>query len=112
MSTTTASQVTFKKLRDGTWGVQGQGLQAGKTVTVVKKSGETSTATIGKVLFTGKDGYQIATLAASSRPRRNRYTGFDDDDCHTDGNCSSMCMAALRTGRGCPCLSGGWFRCC
>lgn len=65
MTTTT---VTFKKLPDGPWGIQGKNLVSGQTVTVVKKSGETSQVVVGEVMpyLTGY-GNNVATIARTPR---------------------------------------------
>lgn len=48
---------SYTKLRDGNWGVRivGPAPQQGATVTVTKKSGETKTETIGRLLWEGDD---------------------------------------------------------
>lgn len=83
--TTTITTATFKKLRDGSWGIQGHGLVAGNTVTVTKRSGETTTGTVGRVLFTAADGFQIATFTArtAARPARrtNRWGEIECAEC-------------------------------
>lgn len=124
MTTTT---ISFTKLRDGSWGVRGQGLAEGQHVTVTKKSGETSTGTVGAVVFTAEDGIVIARFEGDRAPARrpgvfaSRYVADPEDGtgiyqygrrgqrrgCHTDGNCSSMCNPSS-----CPCGDGHWFDCC
>lgn len=92
---------TFVKLKNGDWGLKGPGLQQGESVTVVRRDGTPVRITVGKVIWAGGDGTSIATIAAIGR-RRNR-----NDDCHTGGNCSSVCSP-----RTCPCGDGSWFTCC
>lgn len=119
MTTTT---ISFTKLRDGSWGVRGHGLTEGQQVTVTKKSGGTSTGTVGKVLFTAEDGVKIARFEGdrAARPARRAYVPDPEDGtgiyhygrgqgrgCHTDGNCSSLCNPSR-----CPCGDGHWFSCC
>jgi hypothetical protein len=55
--------VTFKRLKTGAWGVTGPArlLVADAEIAVTKKSGETTTVTVGRVLWTG-DGKTIATI--------------------------------------------------
>lgn len=76
---------TYTKLKDGTWGVRVNGtITAGATATVTKKSGETKTEKIGRVLWTG-NGVSLCSVAASSvkstytpqsgRSSRGRRTG-------------------------------------
>ena len=73
MSTTATTQITWTKLRNGSWGIKGFDLTEGGQVTVTKKSGETKTATVGKVLSTGTDGMSIATVATAAHSR-STYT--------------------------------------
>jgi hypothetical protein len=55
---------TYKKLADGTWGIQGANLVSGQTVTVVKRSGETKQEVVGNVMpYTTGFGNAIATIA-------------------------------------------------
>jgi len=71
------SEVTYKKLRDGNWGLQGPNLAEGKAVVVKKRDGSTETQRVGKVIFSDKStGYSIATIDGqtaqrSSSPRRS-----------------------------------------
>lgn len=97
---------TFTKLRDGSWGVRGYGLTEGQRVTVTKRSGETSTGTVGEIVFTATDGVTIARFEAERAVFASRYARRPRG-CHTDGNCSSLCNPAS-----CPCGDGGWFTCC
>lgn len=66
MSITATTQITWTKLRNGSWGIKGFDLTEGEQVTVTKKSGETKTATVGKVIWTGTDGLSIATVATAT----------------------------------------------
>lgn len=82
MTTLTPRQMataTFKKLRNGDWGIQGHGLRAGQQVTVTKKSGATTRVTVGRVLFTGKDGYSIATIAP--KPKSGPVVALECEEC-------------------------------
>ena len=64
---------TWTKLKSGEWGVRVEGkATAGQTVTVTKKSGETQTVTVGKVLWTG-NGVSLCTVSGSS----NEPTALD-----------------------------------
>lgn len=61
---------TYTKLRDGSWGIRStETLTAGRGVTVVKKSGECKTETVGKILF-AKEGISIATIATTCTERQ------------------------------------------
>jgi hypothetical protein len=62
---------TFTKLRNGGWGLRGKNLAEGDTVTVTKKSGQTLTLTVGRVLWTGKDGTCLAEKGVSVASRRH-----------------------------------------
>ena len=73
----TATATTFTKLRNGSWGVKGTGLAAGRIVGVAKRDGSISNVTIDKVIWTdGKvqiasikqAGTRTATAARYSRP--------------------------------------------
>jgi len=61
--------VTFTKLRDGSWGLRGRDLVEGQTVTVTKRSGERQTATVGRVVWRGRDGTCLATKSGGSGRR-------------------------------------------
>jgi len=58
-----ASNINYKQLRDGTWGVQGRNLVTGRTVTVTKKSGETKQEIVGEIVWKGTDGFCYARIA-------------------------------------------------
>ena len=64
--TTQTTQATYTKLRDGSWGLRGTGLSAGRSVTVSTKAGATKRETVGRILWTG-DGIVLATIATASR---------------------------------------------
>lgn len=68
---------TYTKLRDGSWGLRGDGLAAGAKVTVTKKSGESKVETVGKVLWTG-NGVSLATIATETRAARCTCTNCGD----------------------------------
>ncbi len=71
MSITATTKITWTKLRNGSWGIKGFDLTEGEQVTVTKKSGETKTATVGKVIWTGTDGMSIATRMRTLRRTRS-----------------------------------------
>lgn len=64
---------TFAKLKSGEWGLRGtpEELQAGRTVQVTKRSGETQLCTVGKVLWTG-NGVALATISGAGDVRSGR----------------------------------------
>ena len=70
MSTqTTTATATFKKLNDGTWGIQGPDLRPGDVVTVTKRDGQTSQVIVGEVMpYVTGFGNNVATIARAPRP--------------------------------------------
>lgn len=70
--TTTTQTSSFTKLRNGSWGIKGYGLKAGQQATVCKRSGEQSTVTVDRVLWTGDDGLQIASIRREQSTRTHR----------------------------------------
>lgn len=70
MTTTTIAiqPTTFKKLPDGTWGIQGPDLVPGDVVTVSKANGETKDVVVGEVMpYVTGFGNNVATIAATPR---------------------------------------------
>jgi hypothetical protein len=65
---------TFSKLRNGSWGLRGKGLTEGSSVTVTKRSGETQTVVVGKVIWRGADG---TCLAAKGDAPVNAPVSYD-----------------------------------
>lgn len=61
-----ATRATFKKLQDGSWGIQGENLVTGQAVVIVKRSGETSEAVVGDIVGQGYG----KTFARIARPAR------------------------------------------
>lgn len=63
MVTVTDDRTTFKKMRNGRWGLQGKNLTPGATATVTKRNGETTEVVVGKVLFQDtKNGFTLAYI--------------------------------------------------
>lgn len=59
---------TYTKLRDGSWGLRIQGITDNlNAVTVTKKSGESKTEYVDRILWRG-NGIMLATIA--KKPRR------------------------------------------
>jgi hypothetical protein len=59
-----ANEISYKQLKDGTWGISGHNLVSGKTVTVTKKSGQTERKVVGNIVWKNKtDGLCYATIA-------------------------------------------------
>jgi hypothetical protein len=74
---------TYTKLRDGSWGVRVVGTVApGAMVQVVKKSGESKTKIIGRVVWTG-NGVTLATLACESTRSTTHRRGrrYECEEC-------------------------------
>jgi hypothetical protein len=72
--------ITYTKLRNGEWGVRGEGLVVGQTVTVTKKSGETKTEKVAQILSHSLDE-DIASIVsingqATKRRRNWRPCGY------------------------------------
>lgn len=99
---------TYTKLRDGSWGIRVAGsARAGATITVHKKSGETRSETVARVLWTGKDSRSGETVSLCAIGREsaacrgktwdpNAFNGYGARrgrfvrECETGGNCSSF----------------------
>lgn len=101
MATATAG-VTYTKLRDGSWGLRGPAaaLKPGASVTVAKRSGETKTETVGRVLWTG-DGVAMTTIAGGSAPARTGGTGAPNArraraGRRGTGDCDDFCQGCPR----------------
>jgi hypothetical protein len=64
---------TWTKLKDGTWGIRAEGKVAvGTSVEVRKKSGESETRTVARVIWT--DGkISLCSVGASRSKRRGPY---------------------------------------
>lgn len=98
---------TWTKLRDGSWGVRGKGLATGEETIVEKRDGSRQAVIVGRILWTGDDGTQIATAARSvasvvgSGHRSGRRC-----DC-SDGCCDRGC----RCDRQCNCQGGPIYDC-
>ena len=76
---------TYTKLKDGNWGIRHEdtNLSSGDSVVVTKKSGETKSETVDRVIWTG-DGITLATIRgqsngaqrSSSRRSPNKYEHY------------------------------------
>lgn len=64
----TSTKVTYKKLRNGDWGIVGPEnmIAQGAVVDVHKASGEVKTEVVGRVIWTG-NGVSIASIVKQSR---------------------------------------------
>ncbi len=61
-----ADAYTYTRLKDGTWGVKGKGLQPGQTVQVAKKDGSLKPEVVGAIEVQD-DGYGRSTARLESR---------------------------------------------
>lgn len=82
--------ITYTKLRDGNWGLRGEGLTEGSRVTVSKRDGSSKQETVGKVFWT--DG-QVCLAAIA---RGESFRAATQDAAETE---CAECGAPLR-GRG------------
>lgn len=63
-----ANEISYKKLKDETWGLSGVNLVPGTTVIVTKRSGETKREVVGAIVWKNKaDGFCFAKIAESSQ---------------------------------------------
>jgi hypothetical protein len=69
---------TYAKLKRGDWGLRGQGLTSGARVSVTRKDGQVKTEIVGRILWTGEDGLQLATITreTESHGRTGRPCGY------------------------------------
>lgn len=96
---------TFTKLRDGSWGLRSTDtLVAGQSITVTKKSGESESKTVGRILWTG-NGITLATVASSGSSSRGRSYG--GCSCDEQGCCRPRCQCD----RTCNCRGGNIYDC-
>ena len=80
----TATATTFTKLRNGSWGVKGTCLAAGRIVGVAKRDGSHSNVTIDKVIWT--DGkVQIASIKSDRAATAARYSRPAGHSCECCG---------------------------
>lgn len=84
----TVGEATFKKLKDGSWGllVNSDRVRSGDSVLTVTKAGKREVKVIGKVIWSG-NGVAIATIAASGgssvggSPRLRRDGTYECEEC-------------------------------
>ena len=102
---------TYTQLRDGSWGVRVSGTaSAGEIVTVTKKSGETKTERIGRVLWSGRDSRTGSTISlcsiANATDRSGRRNGKRSSygcrngecycpECSTGSECLCRCSCGF-----------------
>ena len=85
---------TYTKLQNGDWGLRGAGIVSGQIVTVTKKSGESKSETVGRILWQGDD-VVLATIARNGNGGRPRYAS------HADYIDRHVCRACGHTGDEC-----------
>lgn len=92
---TTSNTATFTKLRDGDWGLRIVGphaVEPGQTITVMKKSGETSSERVGEVVWSDGKGVTLAKIGqraatpAAPRPAAQSYS-YRSREMNTCGYC-------------------------
>lgn len=73
--------ITYAKLKNGNWGVRStEAIREGQTITVRKKSGDTKSETVDRIVWSG-DGVWLAAVRASKvaddarRAPRGQRTG-------------------------------------
>lgn len=97
-----ATQTTYTKLRDGSWGLRIAGAaQPGARVSVATK-----TETVGRVLWTG-NGISLATIAQSDR----QSTGTDARTMPSDGQLYAGAAGGVRHRTGANRRAGSCERC-
>lgn len=65
---------SYHKLKDGTWGVKGTWLKSGKRVCITRRNGAQRIETVGRILWEGPDGIQLATLKSTVERERGMVT--------------------------------------
>jgi len=78
--------VTWIKLNDGTWGIRGDGLSPGQTVTVTKRDGTSSRVVVGSIVST-ENGTTTAKVSRPYRPRNWRPCGYPGCNPHHCDEC-------------------------
>ena len=100
---------TWMKLRDGSWGVRITGTaKPGDTVTVTSKGGETKTATVANVVWTGNGVTLCSVTGGSEGGSRRSGTGAYMG---RGGKCNE-CGRPSRILRSCRDSSGIQGHCC
>jgi hypothetical protein len=72
-------KATWKRLRNGEWGIQGMNLEEGQTVTVVRRNGVEKEVVVERVVWQGNDGFTYAEIEQDSR-RYAAEQGLTDED--------------------------------
>lgn len=79
------ANASYTKLRSGEWGVRVQGnAKAGETITVAKKSGETKSERIAKIVWSG-NGVTLCAIERSEAPRSS--SGSSSHRVRSGGSC-------------------------
>lgn len=89
---------TYAKLKDGSFGLRGQKLVSGESVTVTTKAGKVSTAVVGRVIAGPfEDGNCLATVADEGRGPSTTQpsvgTGSPCKHCNGTGQTPPLCRA-------------------
>ena len=105
--------ITYSKLRDGSWGMRGpkELLIEGQKVSVTKKSGEKKEETVGKILWEGKSREEpiidisIAKIADIQIQMTKKFS--NSCECDDSACCSSRCQCEKE----CNCRGGQIYNC-
>lgn len=77
-----SSNATYTHLRNGDWGIRVKGTASvGSSVVVVKKSGETKTEMIQKVLWTGRDSKTGETISLCAIRQHQHNSNSEGEMC-------------------------------
>ena len=98
--------LSFSKLKTGAWGIRGTSITIGVPIVVTKRDGATTKVVASRILWTGKDGTQIAALAETSHSRATHRSARRGCSC-TDDCCARVC----RCGSECNCQGGPIYDC-
>lgn len=69
-----ADEISYKKLRDDSWGISGRNLTVGQTVTVTKRSGETKEETVNTIVWRGSNGLCYASIVTTGAAPKSSST--------------------------------------
>lgn len=99
----TTATATWKKLRNGDWGILAPAgaISPGAPVSVTSRNGSEKTVIVDRVLWSG-DGKVIATVrdghktSRPTSPRRRRYEADHEDCLSFVGGCGPTCPYNFR----------------
>ena len=99
---------SFTKMKDGTWGVriESESVKAGSTWLVTKKSGQSSTETVDKVVWHG-NGVSLCTIRTTSSAAKTTYAAPAQGTCVVCGGRLSAWEKSHGVRRCVDCRDGG-----